>query len=70
MMTQQQRLDWIKKASYEELLRLWRFEPVGSPWFSDEVVSEAFEESLKEKKAALGDGMAASVSKVVGWGRV
>lgn len=28
---------WIDGATMTELLRKWRFEPAGSPWFRDEV---------------------------------
>lgn len=37
-MNKEQMLAWVESASYEDLMRLRRFEPVGSPWFvTDEV---------------------------------
>lgn len=28
---------WLHEADYESLLRLWRFEPNGSPWFEGDI---------------------------------
>lgn len=70
MLTKQRMLEWIEGATYMELLAKWRFEPVGSPWFSDEEVSKAFEEALKRKKVEVGHEGAVAASKLIGWGRV
>lgn len=66
-LTAKEREDWIDQASYEELLRLNRFEPSGSPWFTGSV-GKHFLRVMGEKKAA-NPGDAVRASKSVGWDR-
>jgi len=65
-MTEDEMKKWIDGASYEELLRKWRFGKSGSPWFRGHV-GEYFGRVMSEKKAALPPGEAATVSKRLGF---
>lgn len=58
--------EWIDNASYEELLRKWRFEPIGSPWFQGEL-GKYFEDAFFKKRAELDDSKKVAASKSVGW---
>lgn len=57
---------WIRQALYRDLLRKWRFEPVGSPWFADDV-GEVFEVYFKKARAKISTEEAVRISKEVGW---
>lgn len=58
-MTTEQLLAKIEKMSHEEMARLWRFEPVGSPYFLGEV-GKAFQ----KKFDSLG-GFTPEISKKI-----
>ncbi|OQB17068.1 MAG: hypothetical protein BWY14_01271 [Parcubacteria group bacterium ADurb.Bin192] len=60
------RLEYIKNADYEELLKLWRHEPVGSPWFVGKI-GAAFTEAIRRKRNDIGALKAAEISKKIGW---
>ena len=64
-MTQEEMKAWINSASYEALLRRWRFEPSGSPWFKDEM-GDYYAKVMKEKREANPDEHIAA-SKRIGW---
>ena len=64
-MTQEQQ-DWIDGASYEDLLRKWRFEPIGSPWFTDKCATY-FESAMRRARASAGVDGHVAASKSVGW---
>jgi phage terminase large subunit-like protein len=64
-MTKETMLAWIATASYEQLLRRWRSDPVGSPWFQGEV-AKRFEERMVELRNANPDE-AVRASKSIGW---
>lgn len=66
-MTIKEMKEWIDKASYEELLRKWRFEPSGTPWFQGEV-AKYYEEVMGKKRLEIGDVAAIQASKNIGWG--
>ena len=55
---------WIDEATYEQLLRNWRFAPVGSPYFIGET-GQYYEKVMREKQAAIG-AKAAQASKTLG----
>ena len=57
---------WIDNASYEELLRKWRFAPAGDPFFSGEV-GDYYVQKLKEKHTEVGDAEHTRTSKAIGW---
>jgi hypothetical protein len=65
--TGQEMVDWIDNASYEELLRRWRFGPMGDEIFQSKM-GEYYQAKLEERRQEVGDEVAAKVSKLVGWG--
>jgi len=54
---------WIDNASYEELLRKWRFAPIGDPYFQGET-GDYYSKVMKEKKQNCDHVQA---SKKIGW---
>lgn len=64
-MTQNEMKKWIDGATLEELLRKWRFDPSGSPWFQGEVGSY-FSEVMSEKRSQDPAAWTAA-SKRIGW---
>jgi hypothetical protein len=67
-MNVQEMKKWIDGATYEDLLRKQRFEPVGSPWFLEQEVADHFFERMKALRSAEG-GLEEHVraSKAIGW---
>ena len=57
---------WIDNASYEELLRKWRFAPAGDSFFSGEV-GEYYIAKLKKKCDEVGEAEHTRASKAIGW---
>jgi hypothetical protein len=58
---------WIDAASYEALLRRWRFAPAGGdPIFQGEV-GDYYNEVMFKKRDALPAGEQVRASKAVGW---
>lgn len=57
---------WIDNASYEQLLRKWRFAPAGDPWFQGDV-GDYYAKAIATKRDADEDG-AVQASKNIGWG--
>lgn len=56
----------IDAMDYEKMLRLYRFEPSGSPWFTGET-GDYFHITMLEKKNALSNEEQVEISKRVGW---
>lgn len=56
---------YIDKLGYEELLRRWRFAPVGDPWFRGET-GAYWGERMAKLRAEGADHVGAS--KRIGWG--
>lgn len=54
---------WIDDASYEELLRKWRFAPAGDPYFQGE--TGTYYSNVMAQKRMNVDHVAAS--KRIGW---
>ena len=65
-MTIEEMKKWIDSASYEELLRKWRFAPAGSPWFQGEI-GIYFDEVIRKKRKEIGDEEHTRISKAIGW---
>jgi len=65
-MTPEQMMAWIDGASYEQLLRKWRHEPAGNPFFVGDVGLH-FSQVMEQKKLLLGEAERVAVSKRVGW---
>jgi len=57
---------WVDSASYEDLLRRWRFAPVGDPVFQGET-GKYYAEVMWRKKAELSAGEQVRASKNIGW---
>jgi len=64
---EQQRINWINNASYEALLRRWRFAPVGDPMFQGRV-GDYYAQVLTARRDADPDGHVLA-SKQIGWER-
>ena len=57
---------WINNASYEELLRKWRFAKPGSPLFQCGM-GYHISEVMRRKRAELTSEEASAISKKIGW---
>jgi hypothetical protein len=55
---------WIDSISYEQLLGMWRFAPVGDPWFEGET-GDYWSKRMKELREQGADHVGAS--KSIGW---
>jgi len=56
----------IDQMSYDHMLYLWRFEPVGSRWFQG-FTGDYFAAKMKEKRAEIGAAAHSATSKQIGW---
>jgi hypothetical protein len=65
-MNVQEMKDWIDKSSYQELLSKWRFDPVGSPWFSGEI-GDYYRKIMFKKRNEVGNDASVQASKNIGW---
>ena len=61
-MTKEQK-NWIDNASYEQLLKKWRFAPTGDPYFQNEC-GKYFGKIMNEKSKTVDTVQA---SKNIGW---
>lgn len=64
-MTEDQK-KWIDNASFEDLLRKWRFAPAGDPFFQGEC-GDYYSKVMAEKKAEAGHDASVQASKNIGW---
>lgn len=60
--------DWIDKASYEALLRRWRFTitPPGESIFSGESATY-YAEVMRKRREEIGPAGHTATSKAIGW---
>lgn len=65
-MTQDEMKQWINNATYEQLLRKWRFGVCGDPFFQGEV-GQYYSSKLAEKRVEVGPAEAVRASKSIGW---
>lgn len=65
-MPQTRLVQWINRASYEDLLRRWRFSPPGDEIFQGDV-GVYYIKAMKEKREAIGHEATINASKRVGW---
>lgn len=56
----------IREASFEEILRLWRFSPIGSPVFEGPV-GDLLTARYAAMRSSLSDAEWTALSKRVGW---
>lgn len=61
--------EWIDGASYEDLLRRWRFSALGDSMFQG-VTGKYYSDVMFKKKAALTPGEQVAASKSVGWDNI
>jgi hypothetical protein len=59
--------EWIDGATYEELLRRWRFAPAGADAIFQGETGDYYSNAMDLKRAQLGPGEHAATSKRVGW---
>jgi hypothetical protein len=67
-MTEAEMRAWIDNASYEDLLRKWRFAPSGDPFFAG-AMGDYYQKRMADKRAEVGDAAHTSASKRIGWER-
>ena len=65
-MNQAEMLEWVEKATNEELLRKWRFAKIGDPFFQDVDVSAAVSKRLAHLRNQNPDEYTA-ISNRIGW---
>jgi hypothetical protein len=65
-MTKEEMIQWIDNASYEDLLRKWRFADVANPFFCAEVGAH-YKEVMFKRRDEVGPEAAVAASKSVGW---
>jgi hypothetical protein len=65
-MTESEMIAWIDSASLEQLLRRWRFAPIGDQFFVG-VVGEHFSDTIAERRKTEGNSAWTAASKSVGW---
>lgn len=67
-MTNEERLltRWIDNASYYDLLKRWRFAPMGDNMFVGDV-GNYYASIMAEKKRELSEEEQTQVSKSIGW---
>jgi hypothetical protein len=57
---------WVDAASYESLLRKWRFAISGDPHFQGEM-GDYYIAAMKKKRDEVGDDEHVRASKRIGW---
>ena len=65
-MTDDEMKAFIDAASYEQLLQMNRYEPLGSPWMCGEV-GQHFSHRFEELRSTMTHGELVGASKAVGW---
>ena len=66
-MTTEEMIAWIDAASYEDLLRNWRFAPAGDPFFMDEV-GRHYRAVMEQRRNEVGPEAHIAASKTIGLG--
>ena len=57
---------WMQHATYAEMLRKVRFEPIGSPWFQGRI-GDRFMAIMDDRRSAISDEDHTRISKEIGW---
>lgn len=63
-MTDKEMKDWIDNATYEQLLRKWRFSSLRDPFFQG-AIGPYYKKKLEEKERAIGKEAAAMIDKLM-----
>jgi hypothetical protein len=58
--------EWIDSASYEELLRKWRFALAGDKYFFGEAIVY-YQQAMRQRKVEVGEAEHGRISKKLGW---
>ncbi len=66
MITSRQKT-FLTHASYKELLTLWRFEPNGSEWFSNDILTTEFHAAFDRERNLLTIPEQVAISKEIGF---
>lgn len=64
-MTDREKLDWINQASFEDLLRKWRFAPAGDPFLKGHI-GDHFNKIYCQRRNSLDPGEFTRISKKIG----
>lgn len=67
-MIEKSQKEWIDNASYEDLLRRWRFAPDGDPMFQGDT-GDYYTIIMAKKRIEIGDAGHTQASKNIGWNR-
>lgn len=59
--------EWIDRASFEELLRRWRFAPMGDDHIFQGEIGKYYGEVMSKRRAELPEGEAVRISKSIGF---
>ena len=65
-MTEQEMKSWVDNADYEQLLRKWRFAPVGDPLLQGDM-GDYFSKVMFAKRDEVGYAVHVATSKHIGW---
>jgi hypothetical protein len=65
-MTEQEMKSWVDNADYEQLLRKWRFAPVGDPLLQGDM-GDYFSKVMFAKRDEVGNAVHVATSKHIGW---
>lgn len=60
--------EWIDNASYEDLLRRWRFAPLGDTIFQEES-GKYYVLKIGSKRIEIGNNAHVAASRKIGWGK-
>lgn len=62
---EEEMIKFIDKATYYDLLRRWRFAPVGDPFFTGEV-GKHYQKVIQKRREEVGDEEHVRISKSLG----
>jgi len=65
-MTIEEMKKWIDEATYESLLRKWRFAKSGDPWFQG-AIGEYYRDRMFKLREEIGNAEHVATSKAIGW---
>lgn len=66
MVIESEMIKWIDNATYEQLLKKWRFAPSGDPFFEG-ATGEYYTQKMRDKRKEIGNDAQVAASKRIGW---